>query len=40
MRLVIECTVAILMGVMVGLIMAGWVAGCGESYVDANGDAH
>ena len=37
---IINAILALLMGALGALFLIEWAAGCGESYVDANGQTH
>lgn len=37
---IINAVLALLMGALGGLLLVEWAAGCGETYIDANGVEH
>jgi hypothetical protein len=40
MKTIIEITIAALFTVLMALFLVEWAAGCGETWVDANGVEH
>ena len=40
MKNIFPIVVFVLFGVLLTLLLAEWLVGCGESYVDANGVRH
>ena len=40
MKTLIEITIALLLGALLALILIEWAAGCGETYIDAQGVEH
>ena len=37
---VIAATLAVTFGILMAVVIIEWMAGCGETYVDANGERH
>jgi hypothetical protein len=40
MRLIFDLLITAVMTALIALIFVEYVAGCGETYIDANGDEH
>jgi len=40
MRLIFDLLITAVMTALIALIFVEWAAGCGETYIDSNGDEH
>lgn len=40
MKIIAETLIALLFGALLAILLIEWAAGCGETYIDANGVTH